>query len=303
MVNVMSGRTSRLARTSRVSGRDRAGFVGRVVVCAALATGGGALALLAPWPLRIVGYVVLAAMFVHAVELQHQVLHHTAFVNQRPHRPVGVVLGLPMMVNYTHYRLKHLQHHKYLGTDRDTEFFQFDTRQPLTPARLLRATFHYGRWLQVLKNCVTSYTGTWKPDFAGVPERMADRIRAEYRLLGGIIVVVTGLSVATGSLAAVHLWVIPLLLAEPLHFLVELPEHVFCENDTQDVMRNTRTIAGSRFSTWFTNSNNLHVEHHWQMTVPMQNLPEIHPDLAPKQQYLCRTYWDFYRSLLTQVLR
>lgn len=301
MVNILKGAAPSAVRAGRITSRDQATFLSKLLLCVALIAIGAVLAMTDAVAARIAGYLLLAAMFVHAVELQHQVLHHTAFVNQRPHRPVGVLLGLPMLVSYTHYRMRHLQHHKYLGTDRDTEFFQFDTRQDLTPLRLIRAMFHYGRWVKAARDCLRSYAGTWQPDFGQVPDKMVARIRAEYRVLGAVVVAVVGLSVATGSTAAVHLWLIPVLLAEPVHFLIELPEHIFCENETQDVLRNTRTITGSRFSTWFTNGNNLHVEHHTRMTVPMQGLAKMHPDMAPREQYLCGTYWDFYQTVLHRV--
>lgn len=99
------------------------------------------------------------------------------------------------------------------------------------------------------------------------------------------------------------MWLLPwLLVATPLHFLVELPEHLYCEDDTTDVLRNTRSISGGRFSTWFTNGNNLHVEHHAAMTVAINRLPERHGLVKRFAVYTEDSYWTFYRTVLREVV-
>ncbi|MFF3225766.1 fatty acid desaturase [Nocardia suismassiliense] len=108
------------------------------------------------------GVLLLAAMYTHAVELQHQALHHSAFRAAWPHRLVGVPLGLPLLVVYTNYRVRHLQHHRYLGTPNDTEFFGFDTRTPITAALLLRGMFDYARLLVVVRDVLRAATGRWR---------------------------------------------------------------------------------------------------------------------------------------------
>jgi hypothetical protein len=52
---------------------------------------------------------------------------------------------------------------------------------------------------------------------------------------------------------------------------------VLCDTESTDVLRNTRTISGSRLSQRYTNGNNFHVEHHAAMAVPINRLSERHP--------------------------
>lgn len=112
--------------------KDETLFIGKLFVLAALLVLGGSLAVQTSFTLAACGVVLLAAAYTHAVELQHQCLHYSAFRKPRFHRLVGVPLGTPILVSYSHYRVRHLQHHRYLGTPKDAEFFGFDTRQPLT---------------------------------------------------------------------------------------------------------------------------------------------------------------------------
>ncbi|MFD0563907.1 fatty acid desaturase family protein [Kitasatospora saccharophila] len=236
------------------------------------------------------------------VELQHQCLHHSAFLRVGLHRTVGFLLGLPMMVSYSHYRIRHLQHHRFLGTDQDSEFFGFDKRQELTPRSLLAGMFDYRRLASVAAQSWRSWRGTWRYENGQVSERIRRDSMSEYRLISLVAVLAGGLALAGFGPLVLQLWLLPwLLLSTPLHFLVELPEHLYCDDDTTDVLRNTRSISGSRFSTWFTNGNNLHVEHHAAMTVPINRLPERHGAVRQFAAHTDRSYWSFYRTVLGEV--
>ncbi|HEX2039464.1 MAG TPA: fatty acid desaturase, partial [Acidimicrobiales bacterium] len=76
--------------------------------------GAAAVALTAGWA-RLPGQVLLGVMFAHALELQHQCLHGTGLATARANRWAGRLLGAPMLVSYSHYRARHLRHHRYLG--------------------------------------------------------------------------------------------------------------------------------------------------------------------------------------------
>ncbi|MDX3235051.1 fatty acid desaturase [Streptomyces sp. ME03-5709C] len=286
----------------KVTAADERVFLGKLAVLAFLTGAGTLLALQGnPWAAGA-GIVLLAAMFTHAVELQHQCLHHSAFRRALPHRLVGVPLGMPLLVVYSHYRVRHLQHHRYLGTPRDTEFFGFDTRGPLTLRALLRGLLDYPRLGVVVADVVRAVTGRWTYAFGQIAPAMRRRIVTEHVLLGAVVVGAIALALLGHGAYVLRLWLLPLLLAVPLHFLVELPEHLLCDTETTDVLRNTRSIRGSRLSTWFTNGNNLHIEHHAAMTVPINRLGERHPEAESFGVHVERGYAGFYR-VLWQALR
>ncbi|WP_419995144.1 fatty acid desaturase family protein [Streptomyces boninensis] len=263
----------------------------------------GAALVLAGHPLTLAaGMLLLGALYPHMVELQHQCLHHSAFRKGPPHRAAGVLLGLPMLVSYSHYRVRHLQHHRFLGTDQDTEFFGFDTRGPLTYGALGRGLFDYARIAAVLRDSGRAWRGTWEYDAGRISRKMRAASSAEYRLIGAVVAAAAALSLIGYGTEVLTLWLLPMLLiSTPLHFLVELPEHIRCDSDTTDVLRNTRSISGSWFSTWYTNGNNLHVEHHAAMAVPMQRLGERHAEVLRHAKHTDRTYWAFFRMVLREL--
>ncbi|RAJ58361.1 fatty acid desaturase [Streptomyces sp. Amel2xB2] len=292
-----------LFRKERVGPFDQSVFVFKVALALGLVAAGVSLALSDRWYVALPGCLLLAAVYTHMVELQHQCLHHSAFRRSKLHRRVGVPLGVPLLVAYSHYRVRHLQHHRYLGTPNDSEFFGFDPRKPLTWGVLLRGLLDYLRLATVVRDIGRAYTGRWTYDAGQIAERRRREIAAEYRMFGVVLAAVAALAVAGFGEEILRLWLVPLVFAVPMHFLVELPEHLLCETETTDVLRNTRSIQGSWFSTWFTNGNNLHVEHHAAMVVPINRLRERHPDVQRHAVHVERSYLDFFATVASTAHR
>ncbi|MGH7487318.1 MAG: fatty acid desaturase family protein, partial [bacterium] len=128
-------------------------------------------------------------------------------------------------------------------------------------------------------------------------------VQSEYRIIGAVLVIATVATCLGFGEVIGKLWLLPLMLAVPMHFLVELPEHLGCDSDSKDVLRNTRSITGGTLSTWFTNGNNLHVEHHAAMNVPMNKLRARHHIVRSEGKFVDPHYVDFYGTVLRQVVR
>jgi fatty acid desaturase len=302
-MKVHSVATEALFTRLRVRRSDELVFMLKLSMAMLISCLGGFLALTRGWFTAPIGVLLLAAMYTHMVELQHQCLHHSAFRRSAVHRPVGFLLGVPLLSAYSHYRVQHLQHHRYLGTPDDSEFFGFDTRAPLTWGSLLRGTFAPGRLFQVGRDIVKSCRGTWTYTIGQIGVRSRRDIIFEYRVFAVFVVAATALSFWGYGDVVLMLWVVPLLFSIPIHFILELPEHVLCDNDSTDVLLNTRTISGSWFSRWFTNGNNFHVEHHAAMVVPINRLPERHPVARELAKHTDTSYVVFYWNIIQEVRR
>ncbi|MPY95576.1 MAG: fatty acid desaturase [Acidimicrobiia bacterium] len=292
---------SDLHAPGEVTAADQRAFVLRLAVIAVLAATG-------VWLTRRPGIVpvasgvlLLAVVYCHAVELQHQCLHRVAFRRTWMHRVVGVPLGLPLLVAYSHYRARHLQHHRYLGTDKDAEFFGFDATQPLTWSRFAKALFDYRRQADVLVSVARSVRGSWRYTQGTMSERSRRTIVVDYRVIAAFLGVMLALTALGAGHEVLVLWLLPFVVAVPIHFLIELPEHILCDSTTTEVLRNTRSITGSWFSTWLTNGNNLHIEHHLSMTVPLTRLRPRHRLVQRKAEVVDRSYFTFYRDLFRSM--
>ena len=259
-----------------------------------------ALTLWAPGPLWIVPSLLLGLPYAHAVELQHQCLHSTAYKGRVWNRIVGVVLGMPSFVSFSDYQNSHLKHHRLLGTPEDKEFFNYSYQKLNSLTALIPHLWMVRHYRDVLGYLAKSAVGILVREREAIP-KMAKKIRAEYQIMGAFLVAMVALTVFFQTPIFLKLWLVPFLVAVPAHALIELPEHIGCNTKVPDVLQNTRTIRASKVATWFVDGNNYHVEHHWLPGVPNDRFVLLHQEVVGKISYLDSSYWSFYKKFLKNL--
>ena len=274
-------------------------FIHRLIIMVVLCSAGAAAVILGPWPVKLLGSILLGLMYAHGVELQHQCLHHTAFKSRSLNRFVGVLVGLPSLVSYSDYQFQHLRHHRLLGTDDDREFFNYGYEALSSFWKLVPHLFMVRHYRDVAVYMFQSIFGGFKRES---PPEITAKIRNEYRLMLLFIAGMITATVAFETPLFVWLWLIPLFVAVPTHALIELPEHIGCETSSRDVLKNTRTIKASKLASWFVNGNNYHVEHHWLPSVPNDKLADLHQKTHGQIDHYEMSYWSFYRDLFKQLM-
>lgn len=218
----------------------------------------------------LLGYLLAAAMMAHGVELQHQALHNTGFSKKRLNHSVGFFLGLPLLISYSHYRDRHLHHHNYVGTEQDSEFFQFSKEGNDKVLRFVFNLFMIPHWFRVVKYVGMALVGK---RFELYNSRFQTDCRIEY-VLFALAIAALSVGMLVSDVFIISYMVLP-LIASPIHTLLELPEHFGCER-TDDIFKSTRTIYSGWFMTWFTNGNNFHVEHHLIASIIPERLRALH---------------------------
>lgn len=273
---------------------QRATFVTKLAIFGILTTSLGIAIAALPPPFKLLPQLLLGLMFAHGVELQHELTHHIIFGNERMNRLVGVMLGLPMLVSFSLYKALHGHHHRTLGTPEDQESFSYSYEKLTSLPGFIAHLSMFSHYVAALVNIRSAMFNQLRKD---VPPKVAHRIRNEFRLLGGLILLLLLGSVLGHTFVVWDIWLVPLLLsAGPIHALIELPEHLGCDKQTTDPFRNTRSIRASRLVTWYVNGNNYHVEHHVNAALPIGQLADFHRQLVPKIEYMEPSYWAFYKK-------
>jgi fatty acid desaturase len=258
-----------------------------------------ALTLIAPSFSWVFPSILLGLMYGHAVELQHQTLHNTAFRSTKWNRRVGIVLGLPLLVSFSDYQNSHMRHHKLLGTPEDKEFFNYGYESLTTVWTFIPHVFMVRHYRDVMGYIAKSVMGKLTRPHA--TPRILARIRNEYVIMAIFLLAMVGITIWSQSTIFLKLWFVPLLAGIPTHALIELPEHIGCNTRIPDVLRNTRTIKASRLAVWFADGNNYHVEHHWLPGVPNHKFPELHELVKSRIEVLEESYWSFYKWFLKEL--
>lgn len=279
------------------NGRDLLGtnniFLAKVVVWVLLLVIGVHSFFADTWWQQLLGAVLAPLMMAHGVELQHQALHNAGFRSRRVNRVVGFFLGLPLLISFAHYQDRHLHHHQNVGTSQDSEFFQYSKENNHQTLRLVANLLMLSHWWRVGGLMVAAVMNGDLGKIYNKHNRAG--IRTDYVLFLFVLTALLMASIAQGNL--VGLKVIALvLLAAPVHTLLELPEHSGCDR-CDDVLKNTRSIRSNRLMTWFTNGNNYHVEHHLSPNVIPERLHILHQRIQPKIAFQNDSYFEFIASL------
>ena len=290
--------------------KPAADYLKKLALFSAIATTAAIVIMLTPWPLKLLPQLILGAMLVHGLELQHEMVHQR-HLGKRWGDAIGFLLGLPMFIEFTEYRLTHSHHHRAVGTPDDDEAapsYASGELQALGSFILdLLLVDHYG---SILRNTIWAVRGNTEAIRLAMgttgktaPKMAIQLIMRGYRVMMMVLLGAIALSVMAHTDVFIQLWLVPLLFAGPIHALVELPEHWGCSTTSTDIMVNTRTIVPSRLANWFTNGNCWHIEHHYKPAMPMAELPALHTTLQPQIKYLNVGYIAFYQEFFMTLLR
>ncbi len=252
----------------------------------------------------LAGLLIQGAMYVHLIELQHSVLHLHAFEkNHRLNRLIGIILGIPMLISFSDFQYRHLRHHKYLGSRLNSETFSYQTAS-LSSWNFLSGLLDYSRWRSICSRIFRSFKNEQISD--GQNPLMEKRIKQEYRLFGSLLAAAILMSLVTKSPWPLILWLVPLIVAEPVHFLLELPEHLGLKaHSNPNVFENTRIWGGSLFARWFSHNTNYHLAHHYNQLVPMHRLPELTKIIESRipESSKSKSYPDFFIAVIRAEIR
>lgn len=256
----------------------------------------GVLVLYLPyWPVRIAGYVVMGVAIHAMAVLTHEASHYSMFRNPRWDRWVGFLMGAPVLVSHTAYRVLHAYHHRYTRDEGDPDEFHNATKN-----RILLSLLFYA-WLVIGTPIYLVHV----PAFALKHGRWRDRldILLEYALLVLLFGTAFGLAHAYGRWDMVlHCWAMPMCVGMVFgnvrswsEHSMTIPGHPFTQ---------TRTVTSNKLVSFLMCNLNYHLEHHLCPAIPWYNLPRMHALMLDEYRqagsFVYRSYlrflWDAFRT-------
>lgn len=244
------------------------------------------------WALVPVQGVVLVFLFT----LEHEATHRTPFASGWLNEVAGYVCGFLLLLPFGWFRLFHLAHHRWTnlaGLDPELE-----GGKPEGVRGWLWHVSGIPYWLSQARLVRGLAWGTVRAGY--LPEGALPRLAVEAR---GMLVGY-GLCVLTLMWSPVLLWVwvVPVILGQPVLRLYLLAEHGDCPQ-VADMFLNTRTTfttALVRFLAW---NMPYHTEHHVHPAVPFHRLPALHARMKGHLGVTAEGYAAFTRDYLKRRLR
>ena len=243
----------------------------------------------------------LGVVFAHGLELQHECLHHNMFRSPSLNRLCGAMLGVPMLVSYTHYKIQHLHHHKFVGTPEDAEIFDYRASQFTSLPGLISRVWNLARIPMFLLTFIGILQGRMPSAFEQ-EGRKRRHLRLEYWLIATLFVTALIVTACANVHVFIRVWFIPwLLFAEVTHVLIELPEHIGCDRNVADPRWNTRSYATNCVWQYIANWNNYHVEHHCWPNLSTGHLREASEILRATERHCARSYWAAASAVIKSI--
>ncbi len=207
----------------------------------------------------------------------HETIHRTAFRSRLLNEAVAWFAGLVLVLPPAWFRQFHFAHHRWTQDPaRDPEL---NPPRPATALAWLWYVSGVPYWIAAFRGLFDRALGRIGDPF--VSDREKAPVRAEARrFLALYAAVLVAAAVFDGWAVLFWLWLLPVLVGQPLLRLYLLAEHCGCAIEP-DMLRNTRTtltLAPVRFVAW---NMPYHAEHHAFPGVPFHALPRLHTRLAP----------------------
>jgi len=256
---------------------------------------GVALVLASPfWGVHLIGYV-LSGVAIHSMAiLTHETSHYSMFRNRRLDRWVGFLMGAPVFISHTAYRVLHGDHHRHTREEGDPDEFNNVTKN-----RFLLSLLFYS-WLVIGTPIYLIHVPTIALRRGTARERFD--VVVEYVLLILIFAGVYFLARSYGRTdIIVHGWAIPMILGMIFGNFRSWAEHSM--TIPGDPLTRTRTVTSNRVVSFLMVNLNYHLEHHLCPGIPWYNLPKMHALLQDEYRRAGSFIYKSYLRFLWDALR
>jgi len=133
-----------------------------------------------------------------------------------------------------------------------------------------------------------------------VPPRGAARVRREARVHLAAYAGLAAFSLGSGSAILWQLWVLPMLLTQPVLRAFLMAEHTGCAS-VRDMLANTRTTFASRAVRWLSWEMPYHTAHHAAPTVPFHRLGDLSAEIDDAIRVRAEGYAHAHRQIVAEL--
>jgi fatty acid desaturase len=246
------------------------------------------------WLIRLPSLVIYGCSFAAMFAPLHECSHRTAFANNHLNDLVAWWAGVLSFYNSTFYRRYHKWHHRYtqiIGRDPELE-----DPKPSNIKEYFLEISGYNWWLGKIKTYYRLSTGKLD-NMPYIAENARDEVIKSIRLQLTVYGIAIALSLIFRQPWFITLWLLPLIVGQPILRLILLAEHTGCSND-DNFLTNTRTTLTwfpIRFLMW---NMPFHAEHHLYPSIPFHALPQAHHQLKEHFTVIDQGYLKVNRAIV-----
>ncbi len=233
----------------------------------------------------------MAAASLHGISLfTHEAVHGTLTENRRWNDVIGAACALPVLQNFSAYRVLHLGHHQHLGEEGDPDHYANYTRWT---------------WMVFLMNWLRLLIGypvyiTMIPLLGFKQGTARDRVGILAEVAAAGLAVWLAWRFVPGAWLW-HGWLIPMVLINFMVNIRGMSQHTLLEH-ADDEVRGTRSILTAPLVRFFMCNENYHLEHHLYPGVPWHHLPQVHAALKEPLREQGAPYIGSYAAFVREFI-
>jgi fatty acid desaturase len=229
---------------------------------------------------------LIAAASLHGISLfTHEAVHGVLSRNHSLNRIFGIACALPVLQNFSAYKVLHLKHHQYLGHEGDPDHYD-----------------NYSRWTWLV------FSMHWLRLIVGYPVYIVmipilgfrqGTVTERCWIVLEVALLCAGIAAAVMSFSwhvLLHAWLIPMVMINTLVNIRGMSQHTFLE-EPDDPIRGTRSILTNPVTEFFMCNENYHLEHHLFPRVPWYHLKRLHQaikgQLTDREAPFVKSYFEF----------
>ncbi|WP_395742399.1 fatty acid desaturase family protein [Prosthecobacter sp.] len=232
---------------------------------------------------------LLAAGSLHGISLfTHEAVHGTLARNRVWNGVLGALCAMPVLQNFSAYRVLHLNHHQHLGEAGDPDHYANYTRWTwmVFIMNWLRLLVGYPVYITAIP--VLGFKQGTARDRAGIVAEVCATVFFAWLVWRHV-----------PTLWLWHGWLVPMLFINTMVNIRGMSQHTLLEH-ANDEVRGTRTILTSPLVRFFMCNENFHLEHHLFPGVPWHHLPQVHAALAPALRKQGAPYISSYSAFVRE---
>lgn len=207
---------------------------------------------------------LLAAASLHGISLfTHEAVHGTLSPNRRWNAILGALCAIPVLQNFSAYRVLHLRHHEHLGEEGDPDHYPSYTRWSWMVFLMNWGRLLIGYPVYIMAIPILGFrhgSGKERPGIVAEVVACTAFLFLLFRL---------------PMLVVLHAWIIPMLIINTFVNIRGMSQHTLLEQHHGDTVRGARTILTNPVTTFFMCNENYHLEHHLHPGVPWYHLPRV----------------------------
>ena len=225
----------------------------------------------------------VAINFLYAA--QHELSHWTVFKTKGLNEFWGRVIGFFMLFPRDYDLIMHYSHHRFTQDwDKDGEL----VREPYTLKTFLLWMSSISYWRNRVTGIIRRARGVIIEPYIHSNEEGKVVRESRLHLLGYALI--AGVSVYLETWAVLTFWIIPMVVAKPVHQLQNTIEHLGLTHNS-DILNNTRSTRTNAFFRWLCWQMPYHTAHDSFPSVPFWKLRQLNDKIEDACGEVHRMGW------------